>query len=103
MATATMSTLTTAVPAGVSGTVRFFQNPFIASDNSQFTVEIVGMPVNTKYWVCMLPTNTANSAAGFGAGDADEEKRPHVKSLIFLFDFPSFLFGNHLVIIISRK
>ena len=57
MATSTVATVTGAIPAGVSGTVRFFQNPFIANDNSRFTVEIVGLPVNTNYWVCLLPTN----------------------------------------------
>merc|ERR1719507_2301356 len=57
MATATVATVATGAPTGVSGTVRFFQNPFIANDNSRWTVEIVGLPVNTAYWVCLLPTN----------------------------------------------
>ena len=57
MATSTVATVTGAVPAGVSATVRFFQNPFIANDDSRFTVEIVGMPVDTAYWVCLLPFN----------------------------------------------
>ena len=61
MATATVATVTGAIPAGVSGTVRFFQNPFIANDNSRFTVEIVGLPVNTAYWVCLLPTNVVET------------------------------------------
>merc|ERR1712018_509836 len=40
MATSTVATVAGASPAGVSATVRFFQNPFIANDNSRFTVEI---------------------------------------------------------------
>ena len=55
MATATMTSFgTTPAHKGVTGTVRFFQNPFIASDNSRFTIEIVGLPVDTDYWVCLL-------------------------------------------------
>ena len=83
MATATMATLTTGLPVGVSGTVRFFQNPFIANDNSRFTVEIVGLPINTAYWVCLLPTNTITSpivATDFGTGLADLTKRPVVSN-----------------------
>ena len=57
MATATVATVATGAPTGVSGTVRFFQNPFIANDNSRWTVEIVGLPVNTAFFVCLLPTN----------------------------------------------
>ena len=68
MATATVATVATGAPTGVSGTVRFFQNPFIANDNSRWTVEIVGLPVNTAYWVCLLPTFNAPAAGAVLAG-----------------------------------
>ena len=66
----TMATNLGAVPSGVSGTVHFFQNPFIANDNMRFTVEIVGLPRNTPYWVCLLPTNILDGpvvASNFGS------------------------------------
>ena len=70
MATATMTSFgTTPAHKGVSGTVRFFQNPFIASDNSRFTIEIVGLPVDTDYWVCLVKEriDTIVDAAHIGA------------------------------------
>ena len=67
MATATMTSFgTTPAHKGVTGTVRFFQNPFIASDNSRFTIEIVGLPTETDYWVCLLPKQD-----GTNDGEAD--------------------------------
>ena len=67
MATATMTSFgTTPAHKGVTGTVRFFQNPFIASDNSRFTIEIVGLPTETDYWVCLLPKQD-------GTNDGDED------------------------------
>ena len=96
MATATMATLTTGVPTGVSGTVRFFQNPFIANDNSRFTVEIVGLPINTAYWVCLLPTNTITNpivATDFGTGLATT-----LQPVVSISTFPRFRTGTQIVI-----
>ena len=76
MATATMAAFapsgSTPAHKDVSGTVRFFQNPFIASDNSRFTIEIVGLPVDTDYWVCLLTTHdgTNDGKADIGAGSS---------------------------------
>jgi hypothetical protein len=65
----------TPVHKGVTGTVRFFQNPFIASDNSRFTIEIVGLPVDTDYWVCLLTkhdgTNENDDDIGGNVDDAN--------------------------------
>merc|ERR1719322_1181931 len=44
--------------SSVSATVRFFQNPLIANDDSRYEVEIVNMVAGTEYFVCLLPTNT---------------------------------------------
>merc|ERR1711994_715453 len=44
--------------SSVSATVRFFQNPLIANDESRYEVEIVNMVAGTEYFVCLLPTNT---------------------------------------------
>ena len=96
MATATMATLTTGLPVGVSGTVRFFQNPFIANDNSRFTVEIVGLPINTAYWVCLLPLNTISNPivhGDFGTGGATT-----VQPVVSISTFPLFWTGAQLVI-----
>ena len=96
MATATMATLTTGLPVGVSGTVRFFQNPFIANDNSRFTVEIVGLPINTAYWVCLLPTNTITNpivATDFGTGLATT-----LQPVVSISTFPRFRTGTQIVI-----
>ena len=76
MATATMTSFgSTPVHKGVTGTVRFFQNPFIASDNSRFTIEIVGLPVDTDYWVCLLKKRataiTTSTHIGANADNAD--------------------------------
>ena len=91
MATSTVATVAGASPAGVSATVRFFQNPFIANDNSRFTVEIVGLPVNTAYYVCLLPTNTIATpivVANFGV-DLAANLQPIVSISLF-FTFPPF-------------
>ena len=75
MATATMTSFgTTPAHKGVTGTVRFFQNPFIASDNSRFTIEIVGLPVDTDYWVCLIKEITASpTAEGHIGADTDAD------------------------------
>merc|ERR1711994_834776 len=44
--------------SSVSATVRFFQNPLIADDDSRYETEIVNMVAGTEYFVCLLPTNT---------------------------------------------
>jgi len=44
--------------SSVSATVRFFQNPLIANDDSRYETEIVNMVAGTEYFVCLLPTNT---------------------------------------------
>ena len=79
MATATMTSFgTTPAHKGVTGTVRFFQNPFIASDNSRFTIEIVGLPTETDYWVCLLPkqdgTNDGEADVGAASGSASADQ-----------------------------
>ena len=76
MATATMTSFgTTPAHKGVTGTVRFFQNPFIASDNSRFTIEIVGLPTETDYWVCLLPKQdgTNDGASDIGANSVSSD------------------------------
>ena len=102
MATSTVATVAGASPAGVSATVRFFQNPFIANDNSRFTVEIVGLPVNTAYYVCLLPTNTIATpivVANFGV-DLAANLQPIVS--ISLFFYISSFFPISLQLLIFR-
>ena len=96
MATSTVATVAGASPAGVSATVRFFQNPFIANDNSRFTVEIVGLPVNTAYFVCLLPTNTIADpivVANFGV-DLATNLQPMVGISILFCVSSFFLFSG---------
>merc|ERR1711884_418495 len=52
------ATVESAGTSSVSATVRFFQNPLISDDESRYEIDIVNMAAGTKYFVCLLPTNT---------------------------------------------
>jgi len=44
--------------SGVTGTVRFFQNPFIGDSQSRYTVEIKGMAAGSSYYISLSDAST---------------------------------------------
>lgn len=48
--------------SGVTGTVRFFQNPFISNSNSKYTLSIKGLDADTKYSVTLSLTKLGDMA-----------------------------------------